>query len=103
MDENIISGYGMDEAVSDGALVEVFRNRWDQLSGGKPIVATAPVYEDLSLAAIREIWNGYVAWRRDVAPSLPEEDRMFVTQMNGRDVWVIEDGAAFTVLYPEDY
>ncbi len=103
MDEIVIHGYGLDEAIGDGALVPVFRNRWSQLSGGKPIVATAALYGALSLAAIREIWNGYVVWRRDIEPTLAEEDRMFVTRMNGRRVWVVEDAAAFTVMYPEDY
>jgi fructose-specific component phosphotransferase system IIB-like protein len=28
---------------------------------------------------------------------------MFATRMNGKKVWVIEDGAAFTLMYPEDY
>jgi hypothetical protein len=50
-----------------------------------------------------EIWNGYVVWRKEVMPTLPEEKRMFTTQMNSETVWVIEDGAAFTLLYPEDY
>jgi hypothetical protein len=36
-------------------------------------------------------------------PTLPEEDRMFVTSINGKKVWVIEDGQAFTMMYPEDY
>jgi hypothetical protein len=36
-------------------------------------------------------------------PNLPEEERTFVTKMNLKKVWVIEDGAAFTMMYPEDY
>ncbi len=36
-------------------------------------------------------------------PTLPEEDQMFVTTMDGEKVWLLEDGAAFTMLYPEDY
>ena len=36
-------------------------------------------------------------------PTLPEEEQMFHTTMNGKKVWVIEDGAAFTLMYPEDY
>jgi len=36
-------------------------------------------------------------------PTLPEEDQMFVTTMNGEKVWLIEDGDAFTMLYSEDY
>jgi hypothetical protein len=36
-------------------------------------------------------------------PKLAEEERKFHTKMNSETVWVIEDGAAFTLLYPEDY
>jgi len=34
---------------------------------------------------------------------LPEEEQLFVTTMNGNKIWLIEDGAAFTMMYPEDY
>jgi hypothetical protein len=50
-----------------------------------------------------EIWNAYVHWRKHVEPFLPEEERLFHTSMNGKTVWVIEDGEAFTLMYPEDY
>ena len=35
--------------------------------------------------------------------ALPEEDRLFSTTMNRETVWVIEDGAAFTLMYLSDY
>jgi len=35
--------------------------------------------------------------------TLPEEEQMFVTKVNDESIWVIEDGQAFTLLYPEDY
>lgn len=103
MDEDIIFSYTLEQAIADGFLVEVFKNRWQQLSGGKPIVATAHLFNEVSLAALIEIWNEYVHWRKTVMPTLPEEEQMFVTKMNGQKVWLIEDGQAFTMLYPEDY
>jgi len=103
VDEDIIFSYTLEQAIADGFLVEVFKNRWQQLSGGKPIVATAHLYEEVSLAALLEIWNEYVHWRKTVMPTLPEEEQMFVTTMNNNKVWLIEDGQAFTMLYPEDY
>jgi len=36
-------------------------------------------------------------------PTLPEAEQLFSTTMNDKKVWVIEDGAAFTILFPEDY
>ena len=35
--------------------------------------------------------------------TLPEEEQLFTTSMNNEKVWVLEDGQAFTLLYPEDY
>ena len=46
---------------------------------GKPIVATAHLFSQVSLAGLLEIWNEYVEWRTNVMPTLPEEDQMFVT------------------------
>ena len=106
MDEifgKVISVYSLEQAIKDGVLVEVFKNRWNELSGGKPIIATAHLFNQISLAGLLEIWNEYVAWRKNVMPTLPEEDQMFVTTMNGEKVWLIEDGDAFTMLYSEDY
>lgn len=99
----VIHTYTLDQAIEDGVLVEFAKNRWPQLSGGKPIVATAAINAELSQAALVEIWNEYAVWRREVMATLPVEDQMFTTTMNGRTVWVLDDGAAFTVLFPEDY
>jgi hypothetical protein len=98
-----VSSYSLKQAIEDGILVEVFKNRWQELSGGKPIIATAHLFNSVSLAALQEIWNEYVTWERDVMPTLPEDKQMFVTKMNMKKVWLIEDGAAFTMMYPEDY
>ncbi len=102
-DANVIVSYTLKQAIADGVLVEIFKNRWGMLSGGKPIVATAHLFGEVSLAGLLEIWNEYAAWRKTVMPTLPEEEQMFHTTMNGKKVWVIEDGQAFTLMYPEDY
>ena len=102
-EETNISEYSLEQAIADGVLVEVFKNRWDELSQGKPIVATAHLFNQVSLAGLLEIWNEYVVWRTNVMPTLPEEDRLFVTTMNGENIWLLEDGQALTMLYPEDY
>jgi len=99
----VISVYSLEQAIEDGVLVEVFKNRWHELSQGKPIVATSHLFSQVSLAGLLEIWNEYVVWRTTVMPSLPEADQLFSTTMNGEKVWLLEDGAAFTMLYPEDY
>lgn len=100
---DFVVSYTLKQAIEDGILVEIFKKRWDKLSHGKPIVATSHLFESVSLAALIEIWNEFVHWRKTVMPTLPEEDQMFVTSMNNEKIWVIEDRQAFTLLYPEDY
>ena len=102
-DAEVIYSYSLEQAIADGVLVEVFKNRWKELSGGKPIIATAHLFSEISLAGLMEIWNEYVSWRKNVMATLPEDEQMFVTTMNGEEVWLIEDGSAFTMMYPEDY
>ena len=101
--DEVITVYSLKQAIEDGVLVEIFKNRWSELSGGKPIVATAHLYEEVSLAGLREIWNEFAQWQKKVMPALPEEEMLFHTKINSLTVWVIEDGAAFTLMYPEDY
>ncbi|MDQ3829887.1 MAG: hypothetical protein M3361_11410, partial [Candidatus Tectomicrobia bacterium] len=98
---DMISAYTLEQAVVGGVLVEIFKHRWRQLSGGKPMIATAHLFNNVRLAGLLEIWNEYVHWRRHIEPSLLEEDRLFTTTMNSEAVWVIEDGQAFTLMYPE--
>jgi hypothetical protein len=102
-DMEVISRYTLKQAIEDGVLVEIVKNSWDVLSRGKPIVATSHLFNEVSLAGLMEIWNEFVVWKRDVMPKLPEEEQLFHTSMNSKSVWVIEDGDAFTLMYPEDY
>jgi hypothetical protein len=101
--DEVISVYSLKQAIEDGVLVEIFKKRWGELSGGKPIVATAHSFENASLAALQEIWNEFVHWKEHIEKALPEEEKLFHAKMNGLTVWVIEDGGAYTLMYPEDY
>jgi type I site-specific restriction endonuclease len=100
---DIISIYSLQEAIEDGFLAEIFKNRWEKLSGGIPIVATSHLYDEISLAGLQEIWNDFINWQRKIKPTLPEEEQLFVTKMNGNKVIVTEPGEAFTLMYLEDY
>jgi hypothetical protein len=102
-DADVISAYPLEQAIEDGVLVEIFKNQWQELSGGKPIVATSHLFNDISPAGLMEIWNEFVQWQKHVMPTLPEAERLFHTTMNGKTVWVIADDAAYTLMYPEDY
>lgn len=102
-DAKVISVYSLQQAIADGVLVEIFKHRWQQLTHGKPIVATVHLFTDTNEASLIEIWNEYVDWKQRIEPTLPEEERLFHTTMNDKKVWVIEDGEAYTLLYPEDY
>ena len=102
-EKTIISEYSLEQAIEDGVLVEVFKDRWQHLSSGKPIVVTEHLFNAVCFAALQEIWNEFVHWRTHIKDVLPEEEQMFVTEMNGENVWVIEDAQAITLMYPEDY
>jgi hypothetical protein len=102
-DAEVIATYPLQQAITDGVLVEIFKNRWPELSNGKPIVATAYLFKEVSLAGLMEIWNEFVQWQKEIRPTLPEEQQLFATTMNSKTVWVIADEAAFTLMYPEDY
>jgi hypothetical protein len=77
--------------------------RYLSIGGKRCPVATAHLCEDISLARLMEIWNEFVHWRTTILPTLPEAERLFHTTMNNKPVWVIEDDAAVTLMYPEDY
>jgi hypothetical protein len=102
-DADVVTAYTLEQAIKDGVLVEIFKPRWQELSGGKPIVATAHLFREISRAGLLELWNAYVNWHKHIRPTLPGEQQLFATTMNNETVWVVEDAAAFTLMYPEDY
>ncbi len=94
---NVISVYTLEQAKADGLLVELLSYE------GKPVVATTHVRGDLDIAVLLSIFNDYLWWKEHIAPHLREEDRLFKTDRRARIVWLLEDGAAYTIMYPEDY
>jgi hypothetical protein len=101
--DKVITIYSLREAVTDGAVVEVFKDEWGELSRGKPIAASINVYEDESPEALVEIWNRFVFWRKFVFGKLPENERIFSTEIDYRTIWVIDYKAFFMMMYPEEY
>jgi len=103
----VISEYSLEQAIEDGVLVEVFsyntKDFVERYTNGKPVVATAHLFNQVSDTNLTDVWNKYVEWRLNVKDTLPEEDQLFATTINGDKVWVIEDGQAVTMMYPEDY
>ncbi len=96
--ENVIFEYTLGEAIDDGVL---YPQGWAQ---GKPLIATAGTMEGLAEGERQRVFADFLRWQRDVEPTLAEQDRMFVsTASNGEKVWVIDDGAAITLLYPSEY
>ncbi len=81
----------------------VARSDWERLTNGKPIVATGHLFAGLTAAQLRDVWGEYARWVREIKDTLPEEDLLFSTNVDNTTVWVIEDGAAHTLMYPEDY
>jgi hypothetical protein len=81
-----IATYRLDQAIEEEVLVEIFKNRWEELSGGKPIVATAHRFNEISLAGLLEIWHAFLDWHKprltrhkQIRPTLPEAERLFQT------------------------
>ncbi|HEX2915594.1 MAG TPA: DUF6573 family protein [Chloroflexia bacterium] len=102
-DTDVIASYPLEQAIEDGVLVKLFEKRWPKLTGGKPIVATHSVYIRFSDVVLRNVWNDYVYWKREVERTLPEEKRLFTTIVSGQKVWVMEDEASYCLLLPEDW
>lgn len=96
--ENLIYTYSLGDALEDGVL---------QLQGWKghqPLMATAGTAADLPFIERQALFEHFFTWQREVQPDLPEEDQLFSTEAsNGQRVWIIDDGAAITLLYPHEY
>ena len=96
-DFDIISSYTRAQAVADGILIEL--THWK----GLPVMATTHLVREVSRGQLIDVWEEFKVWKETVEQRLPEEERLFKTVKNGKDVWVIEDPESFTLMYPEDY
>src|SRR5690348_16384796 len=99
----VIFSYTLEDALDDGMLARLWEEKWPTLSEGKPIVATKAITETLTNEQLIAVWNDFAVWNTRVRSSLPEESRLFRRQVGGETVWVIEDDASHTILYPEDW
>ena len=66
-DANVISEYSLEQAIEDGVLVEVFsyniKDFVEKYTNGKPVVATAHLFNQVSETDLTDLWNKYVDWR----------------------------------------
>ena len=100
-DWEVIVTYTQKQAIEDGILAKLCDIRWNGVI--KPYIATTHVLGDIGHDSAMEIWKEFVGWRTHVMPHLPEEDQLFYTGVDGEKVWIVEDGSAYTIMYPEDY
>jgi hypothetical protein len=40
-----------------------------------------------------EIWNEFARWNREVFPTLPEEERLFASTVNGRQTHLLKQAS----------
>jgi hypothetical protein len=100
-DVEIISSYPLRRAIEDELIVKLCDIRWGIEI--KSLVATSHLLAEIDRDKVMKVWDEYMIWRQTIMPKLKEEDQMFVTKVDGKKVWLIEDGAAFTAMFPEDY
>jgi hypothetical protein len=100
-DVKIISKYPLSQAIEDEVLIKLCDIRWGVEI--KPFVVTSHLLGGIGRDKVMKVWDEYVKWRQEVMPKLKEEDQMFVTKVDGEKVWIIENGTAFTAMFPEDY
>jgi hypothetical protein len=101
--DEVITSYSIKQAIEDKAVIEVFKDEWDELSRGKPIVASMNVFEGVSERDLVEIWNRFVFWRKFIMPKVAKRERLFSMEVNHMMVWVIDYRVCFMMMYPEDY
>jgi hypothetical protein len=97
----VIYEYTLKQAIEDGVLVEIFKSDWEWLTKGKPVVATASIVADIPELELKKMWNQFVKVRNI---TIETHDTYFANiAYNGVNVWIIEDGAAVTYMYPSEY
>src|SRR3954447_23599814 len=96
-DAEIIAIYTLDEAIDDGVIAKLCDIRWNGVI--KPFIATTHVLEDIGRDGALEIWKEFEDWRISVMQTLPEADQLFYTGVDDRMIWIIEDAAAYTIMY----
>src|SRR5512132_1724661 len=96
--DEVITIYSVRQAIADGAVIEVFKDEWDQLSKGKPIVATMNVYEGVSFENLVKIWNDFVFWRKYIMRRVPENERWFSTKVSYKTIWVVDYKVCFMMM-----
>src|SRR3954451_16312539 len=96
-DTDVIDTYTIKQAIEEGVLIKMF------VRDGKPVVVTTHVWNDFEIGReeLVDVWSKFKLWKEKIEPTLPEEERLFVTYKDDKKIWVIEDGVAYTIMYSE--
>jgi hypothetical protein len=89
----------LQHAIDKGYLVPLFRNEWHKLLEGKPIVTTRRIADTFPYEEIVGVWNEFITWYWYVKPTLPTDERLFITRIGTDDVQVTEDDTTITILF----
>ena len=103
MDFVVIHSYGIPEAVADGILTPLFLDQGKYPEDGKQVIATTHLLDSIGVEATLKVWDDFQVWKRNVMPTLPEEDRLYAPTVDGFELFVIEDAVAYTLMLREDY
>jgi hypothetical protein len=99
---NVISQYTVQDAEADGVLTRLWSD--DEAAFDKPVYATIGIMSDLESLERQKIMGAYRTWLKYLKDALPEEDRMFACEaVNGKRVWVLDDGVTIVMMYPHEY
>ena len=96
--DKVIHSYSLEEAVEDGLLSLVGR------VGSRSVVVTIGIRTELPVEEWWQVVERFLIWQRQVELTLPEAERLFTYRAsNGQTIWVIDDGDAITMMYPDEY
>lgn len=101
MDWNIRKEH-IEQALEDGRLVFFYRNRWNEISEGKPIVVAPRIYDGVKRYPLVRAWSEFMRGQRSTKSSAKARRQMFLAEIEGENIGMLETEYAYMIVHPDD-
>lgn len=103
IDFYVVHSYTLSDAINDGVLVPLFLDEGKYPADGKHVVATSNLLDAIGVEATLKVWDEFQVWKRDVMPTLPEEDQLYAPVVGEHELFIIEDSVSYCIMLRTDY
>lgn len=75
-----------------------------ELPPHKPVLVSAHLSQRLTAEELIKLFDSYLTWLEEVEPYCTKRNLVYsIPDSTGEVIWIVDDGPAITLTYPQEY